>query len=383
MNSSLETSAENLLSAIPASDLLNSLADGVYVTDVERKIVFWNRTAERMTGWRSEDVVGKSCFDNLLAHVDKDGHELCGKESCPLRRSIVTGQPSTEPVLVLAQCKSRLRMPVEVSVSPLRNGAGEIVGGIEVFRDLREFMHDLLRAKGIQELSLNDPLPEDSRVKFEVRYQARELVGGDFYRVERQGTDRYALLVADAMGHGVAAALYTMQLRALWDDHREELNSPARFLSLLSQRLSALVRDAGYFATAVCAVYDAATGDLRCVRAGHPAPLLLRRSGEAEPVGQSQPALGMVPDHPYSETRVCLEPGDALLMFTDGAIDLVDGTNHEMGTSGLKDLLRRLDREGANSFRLAEVGEEFLRFTDQIHLPDDLTLLKIFRPGTS
>jgi len=85
----------------------------------------------------------------------------------------------------------------------------------------------------------------------------------------------------------------------------------------------------------------------------------------------------MVPDHDYSEKVVHLEPGDALLMFTDGAIDLVDSTEHEMGTTGLKELLRRLDKEGVNSFRLAEVEEELLRFTDEIHLPDDLTLLKL------
>jgi len=379
MNSRLELAVNSPLSGITGDELLNSLADGVYITDVERRILFWNRAAERMTGWRAADVVGKTCFDNLLGHVDKDGHELCGQETCPLHRSIVTGQPSTEPVLVLARCKSQLRMPVEVSVSPLRNPAGQVVGGIEVFRDLREFMQDLLRAKGLQELALDSPLPEDDRVAFEVRYQARELVGGDFYRIERQGANQYALLVADAMGHGVAAALYTMQLRALWDDHREELNSPARFLSLLSQRLNALVRDAGYFATTVCATHDAATGELRCVRAGHPAPLLLRSSGTAELIAQSQPALGMVPEHHYSEAVLRLDLGDALLLFTDGAIELVDSSEHELGTAGLKDLLRGLDKTGVNSFRLAEVEAELLRFTDQIHLPDDVTLLKLLR----
>ncbi|HEY5913788.1 MAG TPA: SpoIIE family protein phosphatase [Verrucomicrobiae bacterium] len=379
MNSHLESPAGNLLSGIPASDVLNSLADGVYITDVDRKIVFWNQAAERMTGWRAADVVGRNCADNILVHMDKDGHALCGQEFCPLHRSIVTGQPSADSVLVLAQCKSQLRMPVEVSVSPIRNGAGQVIGGIEVFRDLREFMHDLLRAKGIQELSMNNPLPKDPRVEFEVRYQARELVGGDFYRIERQGADRYALLVADAMGHGVAAALYTMQLRTLWDDHREELQSPARFLSLLSHRLHTLVRDAGYFATAACATFDAATGALRCVRAGHPAPLLSRCDGSSEAVGQSQPALGMVPNHIYTESAVSLAPGDAFLMFTDGAIELFDSQEREMGIAGLEQILRKLDHNEVNSFHLVNVEEELLRFTDEIHLPDDLTLLKLWR----
>ncbi len=379
MNWAAQMDEVELLSGIPAVEVLNSLADGVYITDVNRRIVFWNKAAERMTGWRPEDVVGRNCSDNILVHSDKDGHALCGEESCPLHRSIITGQPSTGSVLVLAQCKSKLRMPIEVSVSPIRNQAGTVVGGIEVFRDLREFMHDLLRAKGIQESVLQSPLPDDARVEFEVRYQPRELVGGDFYRIERQGKDQYTLLVADAMGHGVAAALYTMQLRSLWDDHRQELNSPGHFLRLLNERLHGLVREAGYFATAACASYNAATGELRCVRAGHPPLLLLRANGSGEALGVVQPALGMLPNQNYAETVVTLQAGDALLMFSDGAVELFDAQGQEMGLTGLQDLLRRLDQGQVNHFHLANVEQELLRFTDEIHLPDDLTLLKLWR----
>jgi sigma-B regulation protein RsbU (phosphoserine phosphatase) len=380
MGSSLQFSLEEGLAGVGASELLNSLADGVYITDAQRKIVFWNRAAERITGWRSEDVVGKSCSDNILVHTDKDGHPLCGEESCPLHRSIVTGQPSTEPLLVFAQCKSQLRIPVEVSVSPIRDRDGRVTAGIEVFRDQKESMYDLLRAKTIQDLVLSSPLPEDRRVEFEVRYQAREIIGGDFYRIERQDADRYAVLVADAMGHGVPAALYTMQLRSLWDDHREELQSPARFLALLSRRLHALVHDAGYFATAVCLTYDAVTGEVRCVRAGHPAPLLFRNHGACEPVGRAQFALGMMPEASYQETTVQLAPGDALLLFTDGATELFDPTDKEMGIPGLERLVRALEQGlPPNSFHLDKLEEMLLRFTDQIHLPDDLTLLKLWR----
>ena len=382
MNTYHEPCVGDLLSGITAPDVLNSLADGVYITDLNRKIVFWNAAAERITGWRPEDVLGKSCYDKVLIHVDKDGRELCGKESCPLHRSILTGEPSVEPVLVFAQCKSELRIPVEVSVSPIRDREGRIVGGIEVFRGLEEFMHDLLRAKGIQEMALSCLLPQDKRVEFEVCYQARETVGGDFYRVERQNGDRYAMLVADAMGHGVAAALYTMQLRALWDDHRDELESPARFLGLLSRRLHALVRDAGYFATAACATYNAATGEFRCVRAGHPPPILFRANGGCEMLGRSQLALGMLPDTGYEENSLVLERGDALLMYTDGAVELFDKADRELGVDGLQRLARQLEagRE-AGSFNLKDLEEHLLCFTQQIHLPDDLTLLKLWRRG--
>lgn len=369
-----------MLSGISSPEVLDSLADGAYITDLNRNILFWNKAAERITGWRPEDVLGKSCHDKLLVHIDKDGHQLCGQELCPLHRSIVTGQPSSEPVVVFAQCKSDLRIPVEVSVSPIRDRAGRVIGGIEVFRGLKEFMHDLLRAKALQELALSYTLPADDRVQVDVCYQAREMVGGDFYRIERQEGSRYALLVADAMGHGVAAALYTMQLRALWDDHRGDLKSPARFLEVLNRSLYALVRDAGYFATAAAATYDAATGELRCVRAGHPPPLLFRSDSPCEMLGRPQLALGMRPDNSYHETVVRLNPGDALLLFTDGAIELFDKAEHELGVEGLKNLVRSLSAgQPPGSFRLKALEEALLHFTEEIHLPDDLTLVKLWR----
>ena len=380
MNSHPESLTGDILSAITTPDVLNSLADGAYITDVDRRIVFWNAAAERITGWKSQDVVGKTCHDKLLVHVDKDGHELCGNEFCPLHRSIVTGQPSAGAVVVFAKCKSDLRIPVEVSVSPIRDKAGHVIGGIEVFRGLQEFMQDLVRAKGIQELALRYSLPDDHRVQFEVSYQAREMVGGDFYRIERQGPDRYALIVADAMGHGVAAALYTMQLRALWDDHREELESPGRFLGLLSRRLHSLVRDAGYFATAACATYDASSGEFRCVRAGHPSPLLFRTDGTCEALGRSQVALGMLPDTVYHEAVVSIAPGETALMFTDGAIELFDKSERELGLDGLKQLVASLRAgEPSGIFHTQGLEEKLLLYTQQIHLPDDLTLVKIHR----
>ena len=115
--------------------ILDSLGDGVYVTDVDRRIVYWNRAASKSPAGRPKTWLGRDCFDSLLSHVDKDGHELCGNEYCPLHRSIVTGVGSGAP-LVFAQRKDGRRTPVQVTVAPIRNAAGEIIGGVEAFRDI-------------------------------------------------------------------------------------------------------------------------------------------------------------------------------------------------------------------------------------------------------
>ena len=380
MNTHNLFTGDSPLKNISEPELLNSLADGAYITDLNRKILFWNRAAERITGWSAEEVVGRSCFDNLLCHVDKDGNCLCGHDTCPLHRSIVTNQPSDEPVLVFAQCKSQRRLPVEVTVAPLSNAAGEVIGGIEIFRDRRESLNDLLRAKSIQEQSLSYQLPEDRRVEIKTVYQARDIVGGDFYRIEQLDENSYALLVADAIGHGVAAALYTMQLRMLWDDHHDKLANPALFMSTVNQRLHALSQDAGFFCTAVFVLYDAASGQLRCVRAGHPSPLIFRADLKTESIGQSQSALGMWPGTQFTESQAQLVPGDTLLMFTDGATEIFDAKENQLETEGLIRLARSLAAEEPNgSFALEKLAEKLLAFSNQIHLADDLTLIKLRR----
>ena len=210
-------SSEVLLTA--SSVILDSLSDGVYVCDRDRKIVFWSRAAERITGWQSSDVVGRRCLDGVLCHVDKDGHQLCGEEFCPLHRTMVTGTESTVPMIVFAQGKQGQRIPMQVTVAPIRDEAGEIIGGVEAFRDVSALLADLERAKRIQALSLETDLPEDPRVRFATYYAPHDLVGGDFFAIEQLDPDHYGFLLADVMGHGVAAALHTMHLSSLWDRH--------------------------------------------------------------------------------------------------------------------------------------------------------------------
>ena len=368
------------LTEFDASAVLDTLPDGVYITDRDRKIVFWNRAAERITGWTKAEVERRTCYDNVLIHVDKDGHKLCGHEHCPLHRSIVTNQPSSDAVVVFAQTKSGGRTPVEVSVAPIRNRAGEVVGGIEMFRDLTETMRDQLQAKKIQEIAMHCELPQDDRVSFAVRWLPRDLVGGDFYRIERFGATGYAILLVDAMGHGISAALSTMLLRSLWDDHRGGLAMPTRFMQVVNKGVRAVVDDGGYFGTGVCVNYDAATGRLRCVLGGHPAPLLFRANGAVELIGERSACLGMFEDVRFEEAVTQLEPGDTFLLFTDGATELFDAGERDLGVEGLKRLVREQSQGGSGAdFSLEKLEEQLLRFSNQIHFPDDLTLVKLRR----
>ncbi len=128
---------------ITSKKILDSLFDGVYFVDCERRITYWNPAAERISGYSKSDVVGHRCADNLLRHVDTSGVELC-LNGCPLSASI--GDGKTREASVFLHHKLGHRVPVSVRTSPVRDDQGKIIGAVEIFTDnssalqlLREF----------------------------------------------------------------------------------------------------------------------------------------------------------------------------------------------------------------------------------------------------
>ena len=120
----------------PDSELvrtLNSLYDGVYVVNPKRIILFWNKAAEEMTGYSAAEVVGRSCKDDILNHIDENGILLCHSD-CPIVKAIKCKCPQSAKVY--PKSKSGKRFAVETHVSIVQDDQGEVLAAIEVFRDI-------------------------------------------------------------------------------------------------------------------------------------------------------------------------------------------------------------------------------------------------------
>lgn len=126
------TERMQVMNRISSDQLLDSLFDGVYAVDSNRVITYWNRAAERITGYSKLDVIGRSCSDNLLRHIDVNGTELC-LSGCPMAASIEDG--SAKEASVFLHHKLGHRLPVSVRTSPLRDDQGVIIGAVEIFSD--------------------------------------------------------------------------------------------------------------------------------------------------------------------------------------------------------------------------------------------------------
>lgn len=360
---------------LDSARILESVNDGLYVVDTKRRILYWNQSAERITGWSAEDVVGLRCMDNILCHIDKDGRALCGEEFCPLHRSMVTDSRSAAPIIVFGATKKGVRLPMEVSVAPIHDPEGRVVGGVETFRDFSASYKDQEQARRIQTLCLEQSVPSDPRVRFDAFYLPHDMIGGDFYGIRRLDHDLYAFLLADVMGHGQAAALHTMHLSSLWNRYCWNLQHPAQFARLLNRDLCRVVQDES-FATGVCGIVNLAAKTVRIASAGGPPPVLVHPSGEAEVSGAQGLPFGMMEESRYEEYPFTVEPGDSLLLFTDGSYEICDAAGRMLGPEGLLDLLRS---QGYPRERISidDLERALLQFSNHIRRCDDMTLIDI------
>ncbi len=183
--------------------IIDNISDGLYIVDTDRKIVHWNKAAERITGYTSAEVVNSHCWDNILVHVDGDGNRLC-HGMCPLAATIRDG--GIRDAEIYLHHKDGHRVPVWSRATPLRDAGGTIVGGAELFTDLSHRNAITLKIQELEALSLLDSLTQLANR----RYAEMELKGR-LAEMERLGLSFGVLLIDidhfkrfnDTYGHGV------------------------------------------------------------------------------------------------------------------------------------------------------------------------------------
>ncbi|MFE5945002.1 SpoIIE family protein phosphatase [Streptomyces sp. NPDC056480] len=227
-------------------------------------------------------------------------------------------------------------------------------------------------ARGLQDALLPHRLPVREGVETVGRYlpgtQGMD-VGGDWYDVIETGRGRLALVIGDVQGHGVAAAATMGQLR-----------SAVRAFALAGHRPQDVMRgtnrllidlDPGQFASCCYVLLDPKSGQLRAVRAGHPPPLLMHPNGMTERIELAGGmVLGIDVRASYPVTRLQLDPGGVLALFTDGLVEK-PGQDIDDGI----ELLRRA-LAATTSMPLTEAADRVIRDARQVtSRPDDIALL--------
>ena len=135
-------------------EIFENLNDGVYYVDRERRITFWNKGAERISGFSSDEVINTHCYDNVLMHTNDAGSQLC-VSGCPLLSSIQNNRINVASVYLLH--KAGYRVPVSVRTVPIVEN-GEVFGAVEIFQVQHERMESLYNMQELKTLALTDQL---------------------------------------------------------------------------------------------------------------------------------------------------------------------------------------------------------------------------------
>jgi len=137
--------------------IIDNLDGGLYLVDPNRTITYWNKAAEKISGFRTDEVVGRSCSDNILTHIDAEGNCLC-LGMCPLAATIADRMPREAEIYV--HHKDGHRVPVSVRVSVLTNVEGKVIGGIELFIDISNRTANEFRIRELEKMALLDNLTQ-------------------------------------------------------------------------------------------------------------------------------------------------------------------------------------------------------------------------------
>jgi predicted ester cyclase len=245
-------------------------------------------------------------------------------------------------------------------------------------RERERIEQDLRVARTIQQANLPKEVPQLEGWQLGLFCQPAREVGGDFYDFHHLSEGRLGLVVGDATGKGVPAALVMTGVCAFLGGvaTASDSSSPGEVLARVNEALVARIAP-NMFVTCFYAILDPNSGHLVYANAGHSLPCC-RREDAATELGARGMPLGLMPKMRYEEKVTVLGPAEAVLFYTDGLIEAHNPQGEMFGTPRLRDLLGQHPTEGADLS--ATLMEELERFTGEgWEQEDDITLLTLER----
>ncbi len=246
---------------------------------------------------------------------------------------------------------------------------------------------DLIQARKIQESLVPELTREFGSSRVSLLLKPCGHIGGDLVGMFSPGVNRLGFYSIDVSGHGITSAMMTARLGSYLSSTYFEQNvamerrfnrfyalrQPDEVAASLNSRLIADTGIEEYF-TMVYAIVDLRSGLLKMVQAGHPHPLVLRRDGRAEFLGDGGVPIGLLPDIPYAHFETQLSPGDRLLLYSDGFTECRLSNGEMLEPEGLLQLVRDCDpQQGGQEF----LDDLFWRLTqvmsDEFGMEDDVS----------
>ena len=242
-------------------------------------------------------------------------------------------------------------------------------------RERERVEQDLRVARRIQQASLPKEVPEVQGWQINPHYQPAREVGGDFYDFLELEDGRLGMVVGDATGHGVPAALVMSTTCGMLRAVALSVDSPGKVLARVNEALSARIPPS-MFVTCFYAILEPKSGRLLYANAGHDLPYLRRGWGAEELRARGMP-LGLMPGMSYEEKEIVLDAGEGVLFYSDGLVEAHDPEGDMFGFPRLRALIAEHAEEGALVNFLMEKLHSFTG--EGWEQEDDITLVTLQR----
>ena len=223
-------------------------------------------------------------------------------------------------------------------------------------------------------------IPESRLLSIAAYSQPARVVGGDFFDIVQPNSDRVISIVGDVADKGVSAALYAAYTQSMFQSFAQMSTSPSAIFQHVNDLMFKRMRD-GDFITAVIAFFDLSEKSVTIARAGHNWPLYYcagtRTITELKPMGMS---IGMLENVQFSdrleEQKIYLQPGDLLLLYSDGVTEATNPENQMFDVSGLKMAVTQSAHE-SSAMLIDHIKSSLQSFVKSDELQDDATMVAI------
>ncbi|TGK96036.1 serine/threonine protein phosphatase [Leptospira brenneri] len=242
-------------------------------------------------------------------------------------------------------------------------------------KTLTAMKRDLFVAKKIQENSLITDPNLIKRLNLVYRYLPVSEVGGDFFDVSQLSDSKFRILIADATGHGVHAAMITMAIKGLYDNIKNFELNPSKVMEIFNEEFMDNFVSLNSLLTALIVDIDFNSKTIQFASAGHPAAVLIKKN-QIQLLEKTGRMMGLKKQIHYGQSELDWESGDRLFLFTDGVFEVSNSQEEEFGEEKAYDLFqstRNLSLEEAED-HLLKTLQTFLNGQDR---EDDLTILGI------
>lgn len=363
MQKHLQTTKDRL------ATILRCIGDGVIVADIKGQINFLNPAAEELTEYTHEEALGNSLHDVVKVINEKTREHT----SLPLTRTILDGEKGTQDEYVLVT-KEEKEIPIDFSISPIKNENNNTTGIVLALRDIRErkkvgemVQRELEATEEMQKNLLPSHDPNLLGVKIDWIFKSSTFGAGDLINFFPLGDRHVVFYLFDVIGHGLQATVMSMMLHRILSTDLNRggiikmqdsgFTQPREIVATLNRQF--YTQDASQFFTIIYGVLNTITGKTTIVRAGHHYPILQRHNEATSLITSQCYAVGILPDNKPQEYELNLEKGDRIFLYSDGLIECLNNEMEQFSLSRLQSYI-----EEKSSFDLKELAKNL---EDEIH----------------